>query len=342
MGDPILVTGGAGYIGSALVSRLLEAGEFVRVFDPLLYGDAALTDFQNDPRFSLIVGDPTFPDDIRRAVEGVTRIVHLGAIVGDPACALDRGFTIAANVESTRLLVQAAATAGVRRFVFASTCSVYGSGDHELNESASLSPNSVYAESKILAERIVLGTTVIEPVVLRFGTVFGASRRPRFDLVVNLLTAKAEAGEPIRIIGGEQWRPFVHVEDVVSAIGLALTAAAPMVGGEIFNVGSARENRRLAEIGEIIVELVPGTAVEVDRSSVDRRDYRADFSKIADRIGFEPGWSLQDGIQQMLWQLRTGSPPDYRDAGHANDRALALLRRADGELGFGFDRITAG
>ena len=151
--------------------------------------------------------------------------------------------------------------------MFASSCSVYGSGEREFDESAPLAPKTLYAESKIAGETIVLKATAIQPVVLRFGTVFGVSRRPRFDLVVNLLTAKAAAGEPISVFGGEQWRPFVHVEDIVSAIMLALDVEAELVAGEVFNVGSAGENRRLAEIGEIIAELIPGATVEIDRSS---------------------------------------------------------------------------
>ena len=340
----VLVTGGAGYIGSALVARLLETGATVRVFDPLLYGAGALADFHDQSRFSLIAGNPVRVEDVQCAVAGVTQVVHLGAIVGDPACALDPAFTLAANVESTRLLVEAAAAIGVRRFIFASTCSVYGAGDHELDEAAPLEPQSLYAESKVTGERIAFGSPAIVPVVLRFGTVFGASRRARFDLVVNLLAAKAAAGEPIRIFGGEQWRPFVHVEDIVTAIGLALAADERVASGEVFNVGSARENRRLAELGDMIGELVPGTRVEVDHSSVDRRDYRADFSKIARQLRFVPSWSLRDGIQQLLRQLHDDASLDFRDAAYANDRALTRLRSIQGELGFGFgfDRITSG
>jgi nucleoside-diphosphate-sugar epimerase len=224
----------------------------------------------------------------------------------------------------------------------ASTCSVYGAGHHELNESSPLRPKSAYAESKVAGERIVLGESAIEPVALRFGTVFGAGRRPRFDLVVNLLTAKAAAGDPIRIFGGEQWRPFVHVEDIVTAIELALNSESSVVAGEIFNVGSARENRRLAEIGEVIREFVPDADIEIDHSSGDQRDYRADFSKISDRLGFTPAWTLRDGIEQLLQVLRDNPSLDYRDASYANELALKQLRDRSGALGLGFDRITAG
>ncbi len=342
MSGAILVTGGAGYIGSALVSRLLDAGRAVRVFDPLLYGDRAVREFRTHSDYSLLVGDPTDRCDVGRAVEGVSKIIHLGAIVGDPACALDPAFTIAANVDATRLLAEAAVDSKTARFVFASTCSVYGAGDDDLDEAAPLAPKSLYAESKIAAERVVLDAAGIEPVVLRFGTVFGASRRPRFDLVVNLLTAKAAAGEPIGIFGGDQWRPFVHVEDIVSAIVMALDADADVVAGETFNAGSAQENRRLSAIGEIIAELVPKAMVTIDALSVDHRNYRADFSKISSRLGFEAKWSLRAGIEQLLRVLNSGDIGNYRNSAYSNDRALAEMATDLGELGFGFDRITAG
>jgi nucleoside-diphosphate-sugar epimerase len=340
--ETILVTGGAGYIGSALVSRLLDSGRSVRVFDPLLYGDNALNEFRVHPGFSLMSGDPTARDLAACAVNGVNQVVHLGALVGDPTCALDPAFTHAANVKATQLLVEAAHAAGIGRFVFASSCSVYGSGDDELDESTRLAPKSIYAQSKIAGEAIVLAGGGIQPVVLRFGTVFGVSRRPRFDLVVNLLTAKAAAGEPIGIFGGEQWRPFVHVEDIVSAIMLSLDAESHLVAGEVFNVGSAGENRRLAEIGEFITELIPGAMVEIDGSSFDRRDYRADFSKIAGRLGFEAKWSLRAGIEQLLASLDRNQIANYRDPVYSNDRSLAARLTVSGELSFGFDRITAG
>jgi nucleoside-diphosphate-sugar epimerase len=340
--ESILVTGGAGYIGSALVSRLLDSGRSVRVFDPLLYGDSALAEFRAHPEFALFDGDPTNPDTARRAVDGVEKIVHLGALVGDPTCTLDPPFTCAANVEATQLLVDAACDADVGRFVFASSCSVYGSGERELDELAALAPKSLYAESKIAGEAIVLQAIGVQPVVLRFGTVFGASRRPRFDLVVNLLTAKAAAGEPIGIFGGEQWRPFVHIEDIVSAIVLALDADARLVAGEIFNVGSPDENRRLAEIGEIIAELIPGAPVEIDDSLIDRRDYRADFSKITSRLGFEAKWTLRDGIAQLLDTLDRNQISEYRDPVYSNDRSLTARLTAASALSFKFDRITAG
>jgi nucleoside-diphosphate-sugar epimerase len=336
-----LVTGGAGYIGSALVSRLLDSGRSVRVFDPLLYGAGALNEFRLDPEIALIEDDPTVREMVHCAVNGVGKIVHLGALVGDPTCALDPAFTHAANVEATQLLVDVAREAGISRFVFASSCSVYGAGERELDESAPLEPKSLYAESKIAGEAIVLTAGGIQPVVLRFGTVFGASRRPRFDLVVNLLTAKAAAGEPISVFGGEQWRPFVHVEDIVSAIVLTLNADARAVAGEVFNVGSAGENRRLAEIGEIIAELIPGAAVEIDHATADPRDYRADFSKIAGRLGFEAKWSLRAGIEHLLVSLDRNQIADYRDPVYSNDRALAARLTVSGELSFGFDRITA-
>lgn len=326
----ILVTGGAGFIGSALVARLLSTERRVRVFDPLLYGAGPLRSFSEHPRFELRTGSPLDAKAVAAGVDGANVVVHLGAIVGDAACALDPALTHAFNVDATQVLIEGANRGNVHRLIFASTCSVYGAGDRELDENAPLAPKSLYAASKIAGERLTLSARDAEPVVLRFGTVFGWSRRPRFDLVVNLLTAKAAAGEPISIHGGEQWRPFVHVDDVAAAIQLAIDAETSAIAGEVFNVGSARENRQLREIGDMIRELVPDARVDVEAGAIDHRDYRADFGKVATRLGFRPEWSLHAGVADVLAQLRAEPSIDYRDAAHHNDRALTMMlsRRA--------------
>lgn len=319
----ILVTGGAGYIGSALVMRLLEQGRSVRVLDPLLYGGGALSHAAESDRFELHAAEPTDDGVIERALFDASTVIHLGAMVGDPACAQNPALARALNVDSTARLVEAATRRGVRRFVFASTCSVYGAGSRELTEEAPLAPKSLYAATKVDGERLVVSSRDISPVVLRFGTLFGDSPRPRFDLVVNLLTARAAAGEPIRILGGNQWRPFVHVQDVVAALILATDANGAFDASPVFNVGGASGNLRLADLGALLAERAPEAEVIVEPNAADPRDYRANFDKIERELGFQTRWTLRDGIDELHARLRRGVYGDYRQARYHNESVLA-------------------
>ena len=208
--DLVLVTGAAGYIGSLLVRHLLRLSYRVRALDSLIYGDAAIREVLGHPQLELIVGDARQHDVAAKAIEGVDAVVHLSALVGDPACAIDSDFTIETNFEAARSIGELAKCAGVPRLIFASSCSVYGASSGTLDESSDLNPVSLYAETKIVAERTLLATgdTGFAPVVLRFATVYGMSPRPRFDLAVNLLTARATTEGQITVFGGDQWRPL--------------------------------------------------------------------------------------------------------------------------------------
>ena len=240
--DWVLVVGGAGYIGSLLVDRLLEKGYRVRVLDSLLYGDEPLRPVRNHPEFELVVGDCRNIQDVVRAVRGVESIISLAAIVGDPACDQDRGPALETNYAATRMLIEIAKGHGVSRFLFASSCSVYGATDVEMDENAAVQPISLYGQTKVDSERALLDARndTFHPTVLRFATVFGLGYRPRFDLVVNLLTAKARQEGVITIYNGEQWRPFIHVRDLVEATVRVLESPVRLVSGEVFNVGDAR------------------------------------------------------------------------------------------------------
>ncbi|MDQ6604335.1 MAG: NAD-dependent epimerase/dehydratase family protein, partial [Chloroflexota bacterium] len=234
---PVLVTGAAGYIGSILVRRLLELGYRVRVLDRLMYGDDAIRDILCHPRLEMVVADFRDRAVVARAVENVGAIVHLGAIVGDPACAIDENLTTSTNLEATRMIADVARQAGIRRMIFASSCSVYGASDEALDETSALNPVSLYASTKIAAERALLAMAGADfaPVIMRFATAYGHSYRPRYDLAVNVMTAKAVMEGRITIHGGEQWRPFVHVDDIARALVLALEAPIGAVAGETFN-----------------------------------------------------------------------------------------------------------
>ena len=317
--NQVLVIGGAGYIGSALVQRLLAQGYRVRVLDLLLYGDAPIVEFYGDPNFGLIRGDFRNIHTVVSACKDVDAIVHLGAIVGDSACSIDEDLTIEINLRATRTIAEIGKGFGVKRFVFASTCSVYGASDEILDERSALNPISLYARTKIESEKVLLSMTdaSFAPTILRFGTVYGLSGRPRFDLVVNLLAAKAIQDGEAGIFGGKQWRPFVHVRDVAEAIILTLQAPFCNVRGEILNVGSNQQNFQIADLGLIIKEMIPAARV-INQPNEDNRNYRVRFDRIAETLQFQPRYTLRDGITEIKEAYTSGKITDYRDPHYSN------------------------
>jgi nucleoside-diphosphate-sugar epimerase len=330
--ERVLVIGGAGYIGSVLVRRLLRAGYEVRVLDQLLFGDAAISELFTHPRFDLMRGDFRHVDAVIQAVKGMDAVVHLGAIVGDPACALDEETTLQTNYAATALVADVCRGYGVSRFVFASTCSVYGANDSIVDEQSELNPVSLYAATKIDSEKILLASRseTFHPTILRLGTAFGWSQRPRFDLVVNLLTARAVLEKKVVIFNEEQWRPFVHVNDISRAFCLMLDVGVSEVSGEIFNVGSREMNHHLGDVGRVIHRLVPDTKV-VHETNDDKRNYRVSFDKIRERLGFRSETTLQAGIQEIQEQLSIARIRDYDEARYHNHKSVEQTLSDTGE-----------
>jgi len=326
--DWVLVVGGAGYIGSLLVERLLEKAYRVRVLDSLLYGDEALRAVRHHPDFELIVGDCRNIQDVVRAMHGVDSIIDLAAIVGDPACNLDRSSALETNYAATRMLIEIAKGNGVSRVLFASSCSVYGATDVEMDENAAVQPISLYGQTKVDSERALLEAKsgTFHPTILRFATVFGLGYRPRFDLVVNLLTAKARQEGVISIYNGQQWRPFIHVRDLVEATVMVLEGPVRLVGGEIFNLGDARLNHTLTEVAETIREVFPDVQVE-HVNNADRRNYRVNFDKIVRLTGFRARYSLRDGIEEIKRAFDEQFITDYTDLRYHNQRYLKAVGR---------------
>jgi nucleoside-diphosphate-sugar epimerase len=316
----VLVVGGAGYIGSVLVRKLLEEQYHVRVLDSLMFGDDAIRDLYSDPRFELMIGDFRTVEMTVRALRGMDAVIHLGAIVGDPACALDADYTLSVNTQAVRTIQEICRGYGVRRFLFASTCSVYGAQDHKINEHSPLAPVSLYAQSKIDAEQAILEMQNEEfhPTILRLATAFGMSHRMRFDLVVNLLTAQALNTSKITIFNGDQWRPFIHVKDIARAFVSCLEAPLELVAGQVFNAGDDDSNLTLRELGELVERLVPGTQVASRENSVDKRSYRVDFSKIRDELRFRCLTTVEAGIEEIVRQIRAGRFSDYQDMKYNN------------------------
>jgi nucleoside-diphosphate-sugar epimerase len=320
----VLVIGGAGYIGSALLPKLLANGYKVRLLDLLLYGSAPISEVENHPNLEIVNADFRHVDKVVEAMRGVDAVIHLGAIVGDPACELDSELTIEINLMATRMIAEVAKGSGVQRFLFASTCSVYGVSDEVLDECSYLRPVSLYAKSKIASEKVLMamGDHRFAPTILRFGTIYGLSGRTRFDLVVNLLAAKAVTDGKITICGGAQWRPFLHVDDAALSVLTVLEAPISLVGNEVFNVGSDRQNYRIEEVGELIRQAVPGSQIVSFEAGDDARDYRVSFNKIRQVLDFEPRWQLEQGIEQVVNIVRNGTVRDYRDPIHSNVRFL--------------------
>lgn len=319
--SPILVTGGAGYIGSILVRGLLAAGERVRVLDRFLFGGAGLEGLEGEAALEVLHRDLRDPRGHAEALEGVDTVIHLAAIVGDRACAVDEERAVQTNWIATVAFARAAEARGVRRFVFASTCSVYGEGREEvLTEDSPVKPLSLYAETRWHAEQGLLemaGGPAFQPVLLRFGTVYGLSPRMRFDLVVNLLTREAVRRGEARIFGGEQWRPFVHVSDIARALSLAMTGTLPE-GTPILNVGDNLENYQIQDLREEIERHVPEARVLILPAAKDPRTYRVSFDRIERLWGFRATKRVGQGIEEIAAALRAGRLADPYDPKYVN------------------------
>jgi nucleoside-diphosphate-sugar epimerase len=312
----VLVTGGAGYIGSLLVDELLRRGWSVRVLDAFAVGDGrSLLPVWGRPGFEFVRGDVRDPIVRAAALAHVDAVVHLAAIVGDPACARDPDRAREVNLRATVELVDEAAASGVRRFLFASTCSNYGkmqNGDVLATEEWELRPVSLYAETKVAAELEVLArsTEELATTCLRFATVYGASPRMRFDLTVNEFSRDALLSRELMVYGEQFWRPYVHVRDAVRAVSAVLEAPTESVGGEVFNVGHSRENYRKQDLIAFLLERIPDMVVERVAQQDDPRDYRVGFDKIESRLGFETMRTVPGGIDELIALLQSGAISD--------------------------------
>lgn len=331
--DKILVIGGAGYIGSVLVRSLLGSGYQVTVLDSLLYGDTSIRDLSQYPQFELIRGDTRHIDELVPVIRKSNAVVHLAELVGDPLCGQDPQTTFEINYLATSSISRICSYLQINRFLYMSSCSVYGaseSPDAILDEDSNLAPVSLYARTKINSERVILGMANgnFSPCIFRLGTVFGPSYRPRFDLVVNTLTAKAVQENEIHIFGGSQWRPHVHVADVARAIRMALERPIEDVRNQIFNI--VGENRKIDEIGKIVYEAIPGIKVVQKDTVLDIRNYTVSGDKAAKILGFKPRKKVVDGVLEIAEELKTGKIEDYKDERFHNN--LLSLEHEDTEV----------
>lgn len=320
----VCVIGGAGFVGSVLVKRLLDEGYSVTVLDALMYGDEGIRHVADRPGFQFVRGDLRDLEAVVAACRFADAIVHLGALVGDPACGLDEQLTLQINRDATFTAAAIARGLGIDRFIFASTCSVYGATDELLHEDSPLQPISLYARSKMESEQLLLSMAGkgFCPVVLRFGTFYGRSPRERFDLVVNLLAARAVQEGEITVIGGQQWRPLLHVADGAEAILRCLRAPAPVVAHQVFNVGSDEQNHTLADVAGVISELIPRVKVQFAPAAVQEANYQVSFARIRSTLDFRPRYTLADGINEIRAALQRGVVGDYTEAKYSNYKAI--------------------
>ncbi len=307
----VVVTGGAGYIGSLLVGRLLAGGHEVTALDVLLHGQRKVADGLGRAGARLVEGDVGDQAARAAALEGAEALVHLAAIVGDPACAQNPERSQAVNVDASRALFTDATQRGIERLIFASTCSNYGRMTDPtvaLDETAPLAPVSLYASQKVEIERELLagGTATC----LRFATVYGLSPRMRFDLTVNEFTRDLWARRPLEVYGAQFWRPYVHVADAGRAIELVLTQPPERVAGHVFNIGETAENYRKADLVELITAHLGHGHVHYVERNEDPRDYRVNFDRAREQLGFQPTLRVPDGITEITDALQHGHFPD--------------------------------
>jgi nucleoside-diphosphate-sugar epimerase len=326
----VLVTGGGGYVGAVLVPQLLNAGYAVNVLDLFLYGEEVLSSIADHPGFSAIKGDIRDIDSVAKAVEGCDAVIHLACISNDPSFELDPELGKSINLDAFEPLVNACKDAGVGRFIYASSSSVYGVSDTpDVNEENPLNPITDYSRFKADGERILeqYQSEDFETVIVRPATVCGYSPRQRLDLVVNILTMHAVVNGKITVFGGDQVRPNLHVQDVVDFYQLLLEAPSEIIQGQIYNVGF--ENYTVSELAElvrrVVIEEMPSreTIEIVTTPSDDNRSYQISSEKVVRELDFKPRFSIEDAIRELVKAFDSGRLSDpLEDIRYSNIKTM--------------------
>jgi nucleoside-diphosphate-sugar epimerase len=308
----VLVTGGAGYIGSVLSEMLVEAGHRVRILDRMFFGRQLIAPLEKRDGLVVIREDVRFAQS--SPLDGVDVVMDLAGISNDPASDLDPTITEEINLGGSVHMATLAKAAGVSRYIFSSSCSIYGQGGGTvLDEQSPKSPVSLYARTKIQAEEELakLNDDSFAVTYLRNATVYGLSYRMRFDLVINLMTLYAYKNRRIFVLGGgQQWRPLVHVRDVARAFMLAMDAARDRVAGEAFNVGANDQNYQIYRIAQMVRDVVPHTQLEMVPDDPDKRSYHVNFDKIERVLGYKVEKSPYEGIVEVKQALEKGLVDD--------------------------------
>ena len=319
----VLVVGGAGYLGSVLVRKLLRKGYKVKVLDLLLFGKQPLKEVSSHDNFDLIEGDMRHIPTIVKALTDVNAVINLAAIVGDPACNNRPEAAIETNYLANKILAEACKYNQVNRFIYASTCSVYGQMKNSdyLTEESPLNPVSLYARSKIHSEIGILNLEDenFSPTILRMSTLYGYSPRMRFDLVLNAMTKTAVTAKKIMVNGGgRQWRPLLNVCDAAEAYIKCLEAPIKTIKGQIYNVGSSRHNYQIIDIAQEVKRCIPEAEIVVHGDAKDARDYSVSFKKIEDQLNYQVGSCPEDSIAEIKKAIDVGEISNVEDPKYYN------------------------
>ncbi|MDP6978765.1 MAG: SDR family oxidoreductase [Myxococcota bacterium] len=315
--ERVLITGGGGYVGSALVPRLLQEGYRVKVVDLFWYGREVLESVRSHPNLSLVELDIRNAEGLGKELEGQDAVLHLACISNDPSFDLAPQLGTSINRDAFTPLLDAAVAADVRRFVYASSSSIYGVQERpDVREDANPLPLTDYSRFKLDCEHMLLdhaGARAMERVILRPATVCGYAPRLRLDVVVNILTAHAIANRRIKIFGGGQLRPNIHIDDMVDTYLALLEAPGDKIDGEAFNAGY--QNLPVDEIAELVRRVVDDPAIEIERvPSDDDRSYHINSQKIRDVLGFEAKRTVEDAVKSLVDAFEAGQVPDPMDA----------------------------
>jgi nucleoside-diphosphate-sugar epimerase len=339
----VLVVGGAGYVGNVLVRRLLDAGYSVRVLDRLLFAHgSAIAPLLEHPRFDFVFGDLRDGATVERALEGVTDVALLAGLVGDPITKTYPELSNEINLEGCTRVIEALNGRGINRFAFTSTCSNYGlrDSDDPATEESDLSPVSLYAEHKVELEKRILAMAAdgvdYTPTVLRISTAYGLSPRMRFDLTISEFTQTLAAGQELVVYDADTWRPYCHVADISKAVMTVFEAPADLVEGEVFNVGHSDENYTKRMVVDVVLDAIGGGEVAYESGGRDPRNYRVNFDKIRDQLGYEPDYRVPVSVAAVAKAVQAGAFSDFENrrgfyTNHAiSEEALGLHLADDG------------
>ena len=300
------MTGGAGYIGSVLTRNLVRLGFKVRVLDSLIFGKNGISDLISNNSIELVIDDIRNQKAVLESIKDIDCIIHLAAIVGDPLCSKVPQAARQINYLGTKNLIDLCKSNGVRRFVFASTCSNYGSSSTIVNEETIVNPLSLYAETKIMSEQYTLDSKNdnFEPCVLRLATAFGISPRMRFDLLLQEFIRDAVIDKKISVYGPDYWRPLIHVDDISNACISTIKSTKESISGEIYNVGDNNQNYTKLELAKMIQKYIPETKIVLQESKKDLRNYKVSFDKIVSNLRFKITKTVDDGIQEIVAKIQ--------------------------------------
>jgi nucleoside-diphosphate-sugar epimerase len=337
----VLITGGAGYLGSVLSNTFLKNGYKVTIFDKLFFGKGHLKNIIAQPNCNLVVGDIQEKRNLHNLLKGIDTVIHLAGITDEQTCNLNPELSIEINYSATVGLANLCKEMGIKRFIFASSCSVYGNGgENACTEESPTKPLSIYAKTKADSEKALMAMkdNLFDTICLRLATLFGLSYRMRFDLVINSMLKSAIKDKKIFISGGKQWRPFLHVQDAANFFSFCLDAPTNIIARGIFNVGSNNLNYQISDLAMLIKRHLPETKLIYLTRYKGQQSYKICFDKIEKSLGYRAGLSVESGIKEIISAMETGALGNVDNAKYYNKRIFEqifgnnLFRREKYEL----------